>query len=93
MQFYHPGKKCGNFCLVCKKLRITELFVDKKGKKGFLENILLKGRRKNTQKIEHTHTCKSSRPCSFKEEKRREKERCYFSLIAREKLLLCCVDC
>ena len=18
MQFYHPGKKCGNFCLVCK---------------------------------------------------------------------------
>ena len=19
MQFYHPGKKCGNFCLVCKK--------------------------------------------------------------------------
>ena len=20
MQFYHPGKKCSNFCLVCKKI-------------------------------------------------------------------------
>ena len=20
MQFYHPGKKCGNFCLVCKNI-------------------------------------------------------------------------
>ena len=20
MQFYHPGKKCGNFCLVCKNV-------------------------------------------------------------------------
>ena len=23
MQFYHPGKKCGNFCLVCKKVEST----------------------------------------------------------------------
>ena len=25
MQFYHPGKKCGNFCLVCKKINYLSL--------------------------------------------------------------------
>ena len=34
MQFYHPGEKCGNFCLVCKKYNsvaghnFPELFSD-----------------------------------------------------------------